>query len=321
MSLWLARRAFLFLAITAISAGCASPPAPKELVQTTLRKPSIVFMTDFGTANDAVAICKAVIAGIAPDARIADITHQVTPFQIEEASRFLYGVTPYYPSGTIFLVVVDPGVGTSRKAVIVKTKMGQYFVLPDNGLISAVVDRDGLVGAREITNRNWMIQAAVSSTFHGRDVFSPAAAHLAEGWDYTIAGPEVPQLVQLTPKTATVDEQGVAGDIIGLDDPYGSLITDITREDFEKLGYAKDDKVTVQINKKPVTLPYVKTFMNVAVGDSLLYIDSRGRVGIAVNQGNYSKKFGVEPPAAIFIPKKSVTPPKPIKPAKPPRKP
>src|SRR5689334_21192285 len=275
MSLLSRRRAFFSLLVVAIFAGCASPPAPKELVQATPRKPTIVFMTDFGTANDAVAICKAVIAGIAPDARIADITHQVTPFQIEEASRFLYGVTPYYPSGTIFLVVVDPGVGTSRKAVIVKSKKGQFFVLPDNGLVSAVVDRDGLAGARVITNQNWMSQAAVSSTFHGRDIFSPAAAHLAEGWDYTIAGPEVSQLVRLTPKAATVNDQGATGEIIGLDDPYGSLISDINREDFEKLGYLLGDKVTVQINKKPVTLPYVQTFMNVPVGESLLYLDSR----------------------------------------------
>jgi S-adenosylmethionine hydrolase len=317
MSLWLSRRVCFVLMTAAVAAGCASPPASKELVQATPRKPTIVFMTDFGTANDSVAICKAVIAGIAPDARIADITHQVTPFQIEEASRFLYGVTPYYPSGTVFLVVVDPGVGTSRKAVIVKTKKGQLFVLPDNGLITAVVDRDGLVGAREITSQNWMIRTAVSSTFHGRDIFSPAAAHLAEGWDYTIAGPEVPQLVRLTPKTASVEDKGITGDVIGLDDPYGSLITDITREDFEKLGYVLDDKVTAQINKKPVTLPYVKTFMNVAVGDTLLYIDSRGRVAIAINQGNYSKKYGVDPPATIFIPKKSTAPPRVPKPSKP----
>jgi S-adenosylmethionine hydrolase len=262
-------------------------------------------MTDFGTANDAVAICRAVIIGIAPDVRIMDITHQVTPFQIEEASRFLYGVTPYYPPGTVFLVVVDPGVGTSRKAVIVKSKKGQFFVVPDNGLVSAVIERDGLEGAREITNQHWMIQAAISSTFHGRDIFSPAAAHLAEGWDYTIAGPEVAQLVQLTAKTAKVDAKGITGEIIGLDDPYGSLITDVAKEDLESLGYSLDDKVTVQINKKPVTLPYVKAFMNVPVGASLLYIDSRGRVAIAVNQGNYSKKFSIEPPATLFIPEKS----------------
>jgi S-adenosylmethionine hydrolase len=307
MSLSLQNRSrFVLLSLfVVVLIGCSSAPAPKEAAPAPARKPTIVFMTDFGTANDAVAICKAVIAGISPDARIMDITHQVTPFQIEEASRFLYGVTPYYPSGTVFLAVIDPGVGTSRKAVIVKSKKGQFFVVPDNGLVSAVIERDGLEGAREISNQTWMIQAAVSSTFHGRDIFSPAAAHLAEGWDYTIAGPAVPQLVHLTPKTATVDDKGVTGDVIGLDDPFGSLVTNITREDLASLGYVLEDKVTVQINKKPVTLPFVKTFMNVPVGDSLLYIDSRGRVGIAVNQGNYSKKFAVDPPGTIFIPKKT----------------
>jgi len=295
----------MLLVFLGVSAGCANAPSPKDATAAPARKPAIVFMTDFGTANDAVAICRAVIIGIAPDVRIMDITHQVTPFQIEEASRFLYGVTPYYPSGTVFLVVVDPGVGTSRKAVIVKSRKGQFFVLPDNGLVSAVIERDGLEGAREITNQHWMIQAALSSTFHGRDIFSPAAAHLAEGWDYTIAGPEVPQLVRLTPKTPKIDEKGITVKIIVLDDPFGSLITDVPKEDFESLGYVLDDKVTVQISKKPVTLPYVKTFMNVPVGASLLYIDSRGRVAIAVNQGNYSKKFSIEPPATLLIPKKS----------------
>jgi S-adenosylmethionine hydrolase len=202
--------------------------------------------------------------------------------------------------------VVDPGVGTSRKAVIVKSKKGQYFVLPDNGLITPVIERDGLDSAREISNQNWMIQAAVSSTFHGRDIFSPAAAHLAAGWDYNLVGPEVAQLVQLTPKTSTTTDKGIDGDIIGLDDPYGSLITDIAGDEFKKLGYNLGDKVTVQINKKPASVPYVKTFMDVPVGDSLLYIDSRGRVGIANNEGNYSKKFAITPPATIFIPRKAV---------------
>src|SRR5690348_18492732 len=107
-----------FIAVLLI--GCSDVSTPVETAKPTAR-PTIVFMTDFGTANDAVAICKAVILGIAPEARLMDITHQVTPFQIEEAARFLAGVTPYYPADTIFLVVVDPGVGTSRKAVIVKT--------------------------------------------------------------------------------------------------------------------------------------------------------------------------------------------------------
>jgi len=305
MSLWFRTRTPLLCAflLAGIFAGCTNAPAPKESAAAP-RKPTIVFMTDFGTANDAVAICKAVILGIAPDARIMDITHQVTPFQIEEASRDLFGVTPYYPAGTVFLVVVDPGVGTSRKAIIVKTKKGQFFVLPDNGIITAVIERDGLEGAREIANQTWMIQAAVSSTFHGRDIFSPAAAHLAEGWDYGIAGPEVTQLVRLSPKTASVDAKGVRGEIIGLDDPFGSLVSDITKEDFATLGYALNDKVPVQLNGKTVILPFVKTFMNVPVGQSLLYLDSRGRIAIAVNQGNYSRKFAIEPPASIFIPTK-----------------
>ena len=302
---WLQKRPLVAVPFILLlfSLGCGNAPAPKDAAATPARKPTIVFMTDFGTANDAVAICRAVMFGIAPDARITDITHQVTPFQIEEASRFLYGVTPYYPAGTVFLAVVDPGVGTSRKAVIVKSRKGQFFVVPDNGLVSAVIDRDGFEGAREITNQHWMIQAAISSTFQGRDIFSPAAAHLAEGWDYTIAGPEVPQLVRLTAKAVKVDAKGITGEIIGLDDPFGSLITDVSKEDLESLGYALGDKITVQINNKPVTLPYVKTFMNVPVGASLLYGDSRGRVAIAVNQGNYSKKFSIEPPAALFIPR------------------
>jgi len=290
-----------FFAFALLGAACSKTPAQKE---SGAARPAIVFMTDFGTANDAVAICKAVIVGIAPDARLMDITHQVTPFQIEEASRFLAGVTPYYPAGTVFLVVVDPGVGTSRKAVAVKSKKGQYFILPDNGIISPVLDRDGLDSAREITNPSWMIQAPVSSTFHGRDIFSPAAAHLAAGWDFNLVGPEVSQLIRLTPKSSTTTEKGIDGDIIGLDDPYGSLITDIPGEEFKKLGYNVGDKIQVLIDKKPVTLPYVKTFMDVPVGDSLLYIDSRGRVGIANNEGNYSKKFNITPPGTFFIPRK-----------------
>ena len=301
----------VFLLACALITGCSKYPAQQEATARaapaqTAGRPAIAFMTDFGTANDAVAICKAVIIGIAPEARIMDITHQVTPFQIEEGARFLAGVSPYYPAGTVFLAVVDPGVGTSRKAVIVKSRKGQYFVLPDNGLVTLVLDRDGLASAREITNPAWMIQAAVSSTFHGRDIFSPAAAHLATGWDFNLVGPEVPQLVRLTPKASTTTDKGIEGDIIGLDDPYGSLITDIPGEEFKKLGYNLGDKLTIQINKKPVTLPYVKTFMDVSVGDSLLYIDSRGRVGIANNEGNYAKKFDITPPGTIFIPRKGV---------------
>jgi S-adenosylmethionine hydrolase len=267
-------------------------------------RPAVVFMTDFGTANDAVAICKAVMVGIAPGLRIMDITHQVTPFSIEEGARFLAGVTPYYPAGTVFVGVIDPGVGTNRKAVVVKSKKGQYFVVPDNGLVSPVIDRDGLDSAREITNTSWMIGDKISSTFHGRDIFSPVGAHLAAGWDYTLVGPEVQQLIRLTPRAASLTDKGIEGEVIALDDPFGSLVTDVTGDDFKSLGYKLGDRVTVLLNKKPFTAPYTKTFMDVPVGEPLLYVDSRGRVGLALNERSFSAVNKITPPAPIFIPKK-----------------
>src|SRR5713226_2332536 len=141
------RLVFLSLLVLALTGpACSKSPLQSDSASSGRpgARPTIVFMTDFGTANDAVAICKAVMVGIAPDARIMDITHQVTPYSIEEGARFLQAVSPYYPAGTVFVAVVDPGVGTSRKAVIIKSKKGQYFVLPDNGLITPVMDRDGL---------------------------------------------------------------------------------------------------------------------------------------------------------------------------------
>src|SRR6266481_3327511 len=220
--------ALLLLVLALISAACSKTRRDAASVSLSGTRPTIVFMTDFGTANDAVAICKAVMLGIAPDARIMDVTHQVTPFQIDEGARFLEAVSPYYPAGTVFVAVVDPGVGTSRKAIIVKSKKGQYFVLPDNGLITPVMDREGMDSAREITNPNWMIQSAISSTFHGRDIFSPAGAHIAAGWDFNLVGPEIPQPVRLTPSTSTLTDKGITGDIIAPDDPFGSLVTDIS---------------------------------------------------------------------------------------------
>ena len=298
---WLA---LILLAAVAFNGCSHNASREQESAQAPASRPTIVFMTDFGTANDAVAICKAVILKIVPDVRIMDITHQVTPFSIEEASRFLAGVSPYYPSGTVFLVVVDPGVGTSRKAIIVKTKKGQYFDLPDNGVITPVADRDGVEGVHEITNPAWMIGDKVSSTFHGRDIFSPSAAHLAAGEDWTQSGPEITGLVRLKLAVATIDAKGITGEVIGLDDPYGSLITDVQGEDFKKLGYTLGEKVKIQIGKKPYTFPYVKTFMDVPVGEPLLYIDSRGRVGFALNERDFSKTYKISPPVSVFIPAK-----------------
>ena len=237
------RQGLALLALLAVICvvGCNRVATHPESEKPRETHPTIVFMTDFGTANDSVAICKAVILGIAPHSRIMDITHQVTPFSIEEGARFLAGVSPYYPAGTVFLAVVDPTVGSSRKAIVVKTKKGQLFVLPDNGLITPVADRDGVEGAHEITNPSWMTGEKISSTFHGRDIFSPAAAHLAAGEDWTLAGPVVNDLVRLQPREAKLEPNGITGEVIGLDDPFGSLITDIKADDFKQLGYALGD--------------------------------------------------------------------------------
>jgi S-adenosyl-L-methionine hydrolase (adenosine-forming) len=284
--------------------GCSQPKDRAAEETRAAAHPAIVFMTDFGTANDAVAICKAVILRIDPGAQIMDITHQVSPFSIEEGARFLAGVSPYYPPRTVFLAVVDPGVGSSRKALVVKSKKGQFFVLPDNGLITPVEDRDGIEGAREITNPAWMIGDKVSSTFHGRDIFSPAAAHLAAGEDWMLAGPEARDLVRLSPKAAVIQKNGIQGEVIALDDPFGNLITNVLGDDFKKLGYALGEQVTVTIGAKSFTVPYAKTFSAVPVGRPLLYIDSRGRVSIALNQGDFATTNRIVPPVVFFIPGK-----------------
>ncbi len=265
--------------------------------------PTIVFMTDFGTVDDSVAICKGVMYSIAPDVRIVDLTHQVTPFSILDGARFLYGATPYYPAGTVFVVVVDPTVGSTRKAIIAKSKRGQYFVLPDNGLMTLVQDRDGIESAREITNRDWMIGAALSSTFHGRDIFSSVGAHLARGDDWSAVGPEldITKLVRLNVAVAKLDDRGLSGEVIATDGPFGNLVTNISGDDFVKLGYKQGRAVHVVIDNNSMDIPFVRTFSDVPLNQPLLYINSRGHVGLAVNQASFADKYEVKRPTAIFI--------------------
>jgi S-adenosyl-L-methionine hydrolase (adenosine-forming) len=271
----------------------AAAPAP----------PTVVFMTDFGVVDDSVALCKGVMYSIAPDLRIVDLTHEVTPFSILDGARFLYGASPYFPPGTVFVTVIDPGVGSTRKAVVVKTKRGQYFVLPDNGLMTLVQDRDGIEAVREITNRGWMIGAALSSTFHGRDIFSPVGAHLAHGEDWTSVGPEVDatKLVRLDLVASKLDERGLNGEVIATDGPFGNLVTNISGEDLLKLGYGHGQNVHVTIGKTDMNLPFVRTFSDVPLKKPLIYIDSRGHLALAVNQGSFAATYSVKPPTPILF--------------------
>jgi S-adenosylmethionine hydrolase len=267
---------------------------------------TIGFMTDFDVKDDAVGICKAVMEGVAPGVRIIDITQQVTPFDIEEGARFLAGSAPYFAKDAVFVVVVDPGVGSKRKAIIAQSKVGQFFVLPDNGLLTLVADRDGIVAAREITNPAWMIGAALSSTFHGRDIFSPSGAHLARGDDWTTAGPalDVSKLVRLDIRSAAIDATGLHGKVLGVDGPFGNLVLNVPAETFARLGYALGDAVPVTLGGSPYRFPFVRTFSDVAVGAPLFYIDSRGRLSLGINQRNFSETYKIAPGTELVIPAK-----------------
>jgi len=289
---------FFFVAAFVPSVLAASEPAQKY-------PPTIVFMTDFGVVDDSVALCRGVMYSIMPDVRIVDLTHQVTPFSILDGARFLYGATPYFPAGTVFVVVIDPTVGSTRKAIIAKSKRGQYFVLPDNGLLTLVEQRDGIEAVREITNPDWMIGSKLSSTFHGRDIFSPAGAHAARGDDWTKAGPEVPvkDLVRLELKAATLDDRGLSAMVIATDGPFGNLVTNVDAEDFLKLGYQRGQEVPVTVGGKEMRIKFVKTFSDVPLGEPLLYIDSRGHLAIAVNQNSFAATYGIKPPVGLFIPR------------------
>jgi S-adenosylmethionine hydrolase len=268
---------------------------------------TIVFMTDFGVVDDSVAICRGVMYSILPEVRIVDLSHEVTPFSILDGARFLYGATPYYPAGTVFVVVIDPTVGSTRKAIVAKSKRGQYFVLPDNGLLTLVEQRDGIEGVREITNPDWMIGTKMSSTFHGRDIFSPVGAHVAGGDDWTKVGPEMPvaSLVRLELKAPRLDERGVTAEVIATDGPFGNLVTNLDAEDFLKLGYQRGQDVPVKLGgrNEEMKIKFVRTFSDVALGQPLLYIDSRGHFALAVNQGSFAAVYGVKPPVELFIPR------------------
>jgi S-adenosylmethionine hydrolase len=287
----------IFLATTALT---AQLPKPAQHV--------VGFMTDFDVKDDAIGICKAVMVGIDPGIRIIDISHQVTPYDIAEGARFLAGSAPYFPADAVFVVVIDPGVGSTRKAIIAHSRRGQFFVLPDNGLLT-LMPSDGpgqIVEAREITNTAWMIGARLSSTFHGRDIFSPAGAHLARGDNWSQAGPalDVAKLVRLNIHDPTLDNTGLVGEVLGLDGPFGNVILNVPSETFAKLGYHLGDHVPVTIDGHVYNVPFVKTFSDVPVGSPLLYIDSRGRVALSINQRNFAEQYKVVPGLSLSIPVK-----------------
>jgi S-adenosylmethionine hydrolase len=263
--------------------------------------PTVVFLSDFGTRDDAVATCKGVMLQIAPGLRVIDLTHDVKPFSVADGARLLADTAEYYPAGTVFLAVIDPGVGGSRKPMLLRTKRGQFFVLPDNGLATIVAERQGVVGAREIADPAWMRPGGRSSTFHGRDVFAPAAAHVARGDAWRTAGPTIEKPVRLEIHTARIDGDVLHGEVVATDGPYGNLITNVDASLFATLGYKTGDDVPIEIGTERLTLPFQRTFSDVAEGSALLFVDSRSRLGVAINRASFAEAHHVAPPVALVI--------------------
>ena len=279
--------------------------AAEPAAAATLAQPTVVFMTDFGQKDDSVALCKGVMLGLEPRLRIIDLSHDVVPYSVLDGARFLAGTAPYYPPGTVFVTVIDPGVGSERLAIVAKTKRNQYFVLPDNGLITLVERQEGLAEVRNITNTEWHLHATLSSTFHGRDIFSPVGARLARGDDWTQVGPVLAEWKHLDIPEVKPTETGLSGTVLAIEQPYGNLVTNADGSVLEKLGYHRGDTARVTFGKSAeLRLPFVATFSDVPVGKPLLYIDSRGRVAFAVNQGNFAQAHGIKPLTTFALRKK-----------------
>ena len=259
---------------------------------------ALVLQSDFGVKDIAVSSMKGVAVSVSRDLDIYDLTHEIPTFNIWEASLRLEQGAEYWPLGTVFVSVVDPGVGTARKSVVLKTKSGQYFVSPDNGSLTAVAERYGIEAVREIDEAvNRLANSEKSYTFHGRDVYAYTGARLAAGViSFEQVGRQLPNAVEMIPyQQAQFSDGRIVGNIEILDPQYGNIWTNIDRDTFLGLGLSSGDKVSVLISKNGETMykgsmPYVVSFGRVAIGEALLYLNSINDVALAINQGNFSKE-------------------------------
>jgi S-adenosylmethionine hydrolase len=239
-------------------------------------------MTDFGLSDIYVGVMKGVISSIAPGTEIIDITHQVEAGNFRQAAFLLKNSYKYFPDGNIFLCVVDSGVGTGRLPIVVKTK-DYIFVAPNNGIISWCLDRSDILSVNVIENPEYLL-SPVSRTFHGRDMFAPAAAHLAKGLDINDLGRAINQniLVYIDKPVVKWANNCLTGEIIHIDH-FGNLISTIKYDDI--LNYIGSVKVTVEIGGKIIT-GLSETFQNVHEGEFVAYTGSNGELEIGINGGN-----------------------------------
>ena len=261
----------------------------------------IVFETDFGLKDGAVSAMRGVATSVDPTLRLEDLTHEIPAFDIWEGAYRLNTTAPYWPPGTVFVSVIDPGVGTERKAVVLKTRSGHYFVSPDNGTLTLVAEDLGIAAVRAIDESRYRRPGSEQSyTFHGRDLFSYAAAHLASGRiSFEEVGPELPpEVVTIPYQKPEIQGDLVRGNIPILDVQFGNVWTNIDRATFEQLGVAKGGQVEVRIFNEGErvfagAMPYVSTFGDVPEGETLLYLNSVDNVAFAINWGNFAATYGI----------------------------
>ena len=266
-----------------------------------LSQPVLVLQSDFGTLDGAVASMKGVAVGVSPDIHIYDLTHHIEPYNIWQGALRLVQTAEYWPAGTIFVSVVDPGVGTERKSIVLKTRSGHYLVTPDNGTLTFVAPRLGIEAVREIDEAvNRRKNSEKSFTFHGRDVYAYTAARLAAGViSFEQVGRELPpQVVTIPHEAARLVDGVVYGNVQSHDGNYGNIWTNVDREVFGKLGAALGDPLRIKIlkgDKEVLNLvaPYVTTFGAVEIGKPLLYLNSLDSVSLAINQGDFARQHEV----------------------------
>lgn len=262
---------------------------------------ALVIQTDFGVKDGAVAEMKGVAYGVSPKLAIFDLSHQNTPFDIWEAAYRLKQAAPYWPAGTVFVSVIDPGVGTSRKSVVLLTKSGHYFVTPDNGTLTLVAEELGIQAVREIDEtKHRRAGSEKSYTFHGRDVYAYTGAQLASGaTTFADVGPLLPaKVVSIAYEKARRDGDAIVGAIPVLDWQYGNVWTNLDDGLFASLAPKFGDRFHVTITQGAKTvftgdIPYERTFGDVPEGEPLLYVNSLMNVAIALNQGSFAAKHGI----------------------------
>ncbi|HVU17546.1 MAG TPA: SAM-dependent chlorinase/fluorinase [Candidatus Didemnitutus sp.] len=258
---------------------------------------AVVIQADFGGA-----VMPGVCYSVSKDLDIFTVQPLIPLYDIDAASRNLIYTAPVWPAGTVFVSVVDPGVGTTRKSVVLKTRNGQYFVSPDNGTLTAVADQFGIEAVREIDEKvNRRPGTEWSNTFHGRDVYSYTAARLAAGViTFEQVGPLLePKVVQLEYPPAKLENGTATGMIYISKSPLGNTASIINRKMFAELGIHEGEPVVVTIRHgdKVVweeTVPYARTFGEVPLGKVLMFINSSGCVAMAINQGNFADRFNID---------------------------